>query len=110
MGGVDAESIIGFGGGIPLGGDWVPEEGNFWLSPQGERIFLYCIGALLDPVPLASIAYGPTAKQNTIANRLQDRGAVMVEGPFPNWIYNGPLESAEKLQMQEESKDPDNWK
>ena len=34
----------------------------------------------------------------------------MAEGPFPNWIYNGPLESAEKLQMQEESKNPDNWK
>ncbi|CAJ1967984.1 unnamed protein product [Cylindrotheca closterium] len=106
--GIDGETIIGFGAG-KLGGSWAPEEGTFSLAPNGEQIFLYCMGALGGPVPLASIAYGPTASQNTVADRLKDRGAVIIEGPFPNWIYNGPTDTLEKLQLQEASKDPANW-
>lgn len=106
--GVDAETIIGFGAGR-LGGSWEPEEGTFSLAPNGEQIFLYCMGALGGPVPLASIAYGPTASQNTVADRLQERGAVIIQGPFPNWIYNGPIDGLEKLQLQEASKNPENW-
>mmetsp|Transcript_20391 Transcript_20391/g.49993 ORF Transcript_20391/g.49993 Transcript_20391/m.49993 type:complete len:521 (+) Transcript_20391:29-1591(+) len=106
--GIEAETIIGFGAG-KLGGSWLPEEGIFSLAPNGEQIFLYCIGARNNPVPLASIAYGPTASQNTVADRLQDRGAVVIEGPFPNWIYNGPTDGLEKLQLQEASKNAANW-
>lgn len=108
--GIEAETISGFGGRLPLGGKWVPVEGTFSLAPAGEQIFLYCNGALGGPVPLASIAYGPTATQNTIADQLQDNGAVVIEGPFPNWIYNGPIESVAKLELQQASKDPANWK
>jgi len=114
--GIEAEKISGFGGSIPLGTDWVPEEGVFDLAPSGEQIFLYCIGALGGPVPITSISYGSTAKQNTIADRLRDFGAIVVDGPFPNWIYSGPVDSEEKkkgdqkLDLQQESKDPANWK
>lgn len=87
-------------------------EGRFSLAPAGEQVFLYCIGALGNPVLLSGIAYGPTVgdvDQNVVPELLRERGYVVVEGPFPNWIYDGPTEGADKAQLQEARKDPDNW-
>jgi hypothetical protein len=61
---------------------------------------------------LAGIAYGPTVgnvDQNTVPERLRERGYVVVEGSYPNWIYDGPIEGMDKSQLQEARKDPENW-
>lgn len=73
---------------------------------------MYCIGALGTPLPLAGIAYGSTGgnvEQNAVPERLKERGYVVVEGPYPNWIYDGPIEGMDKSQLQEARKDPENW-
>jgi hypothetical protein len=73
---------------------------------------LYCIGALGAPLPLAGIAYGPTVGNvdpNAVPERLRERGYVVVDGPYPNWIYDGPIEGMDKSQLQEARKDPENW-
>eukprot|EP00980_Cylindrotheca_fusiformis_P017975 scaffold5707_cov112-Cylindrotheca_fusiformis.AAC.14 len=109
--GIPQESITGRGSGLPFGNSWSTVEGAFFISSQGEQIFLYCIGALGKPVLMSGIVYGPNAgdEQFTVPERLRERGYIKLVGPYPNWLYDGPKEGSDKAELEAARKDPDNW-
>ena len=95
----------------------MPVEGAFALNPEGEQVFLYCIGSK-DVVPLAAISYNGqwqeagrssyAFNESSLPDILATNGTITLEH-CDTWEYGG-IESGTVDAMKEALTNLDNWK
>lgn len=87
------------------------------MNPQGEQLFLYCVGAT-DIVPLAAISYnGPWQEaglpsyglnESALPDRLETNGTITLEH-CDQWEYSG-TRSANVDVLKQSMQNVNNWK
>ena len=116
--GLAGGSVFGYGEGVPFANDWQVHDGNFSLSTDGDKLFLYCEAATGDPHHLMALSYnGPYqvpgrsfygVGESALPQELRDLGTILLPPNFNNYVYEGPTE-ADDAVLKAAIVNPDSW-
>ena len=116
--GLAGGSVFGYGEGVPFANDWRVQDGNFSLSTDGDKLFLYCEAATGDPHHLMALSYdGPYqvpgrqfygVGESALPQELRDLGTILLPPNFNNYVYEGPTE-ADDAVLKAAIVNPDSW-